>query len=147
MTAITNNRRHWLKAVPLVIVPVVFLASGPWLKATMGSAMTTWVSGGVAIFVMGYAWYLSICLQRAQDEVQKAGADFATKWGVMAGQITFFVLLALPPFQNLVGDLVNQPRGKVLLGMTIGAVGVVLLQAVGTVVASMLWWKSHRDPA
>ena len=70
-----------------------------------------------------------------------------TKWGVTAGQITFFVLLALPPFQNLVSDLVNQPRGKVLLGMTIGAVGVVLLQAIGTVVANLVWWKAHRDPA
>jgi len=143
----SKARRHLLKAAPLVIVPVVFLACGPWLKTAIGGDAMTWLAAAVSIFVMAYAWYVAICFQRGQDEVQKAGADFATKWGVTAGQIAFFVLLALPPFQNLVGELVNQPRGKLLLGMTIGAVGVVLLQAIGTVVANMIWWKSHKDPA
>ena len=142
-----RTRRHALKALPLIVVPAVFLTSGPWLKTVIGATMTTWAAAAASIFVMGYAWYLSICVQRGQDEVQRAGADFAAKWGVTAGQIGFFVLLALPPFQNMVGELVNQPRGKLLLGMTIGAVGVVLLQALGTVAANLLWWKSHRDPA
>jgi len=137
-------RQHAVKAIPLIIVPIVFLASVQSLKMAVGAAATTWIAAAVSIFVMVYAWYVAACVQRGQDEVQAAGANYAAKWGMAAGQIGFFTLLALPPFQDLVADLVNQPRGKLLLGMTIGAVGVVLLQTVGIIVANALWWKARR---
>jgi len=47
-----------LAILPLVIVPVAFLLSGPFLKAAYGSTVTIWVAVAAAVFVMGYANYL-----------------------------------------------------------------------------------------
>jgi len=99
----TSKQRQILLGAPLAIVPVVFLSVAPWLKSAVGGTVTTWVAAAVSAFVMFYAWYVALSMQRRLDEVQRAGADYAAKWGVTAGQIAFFVLLALPPFQNLVG--------------------------------------------
>ncbi len=47
-----------LAILPLVIVPVAFLASGLWLKAAFGSTVTIGVAVAAAVFVLGYSNYL-----------------------------------------------------------------------------------------
>src|SRR5262245_58722573 len=88
------------------------------------------------------------------DEVHKAGADFAARWSVPAGQAVFVLLLFLPPFNDLMTSLVidfggpgpgrTVDRSVVVFAMTLGFMGIVMLQAIATMAFTMLWWKSKQ---
>ncbi len=142
--------RHALKVLPLVIVPVAFLTSAPWLKAAAGNTVTLLVAAAAAIFVMGYSLYLSACWERKLDEMQMAASAYAAKWGWVAGAMAFVLLLMLPPFQNfatgLIGNLTGAAvdRTAILLAITFGSVGVVLLQTLGLIIVNIFWWRARR---
>ena len=55
MTATPKMGRVALELLPVVLVPVAFLAASPWLKTTIGGPMVSLIGAAVAIFVMGYA--------------------------------------------------------------------------------------------
>lgn len=148
----TPKKKHGaLTALPVILVPIVFVAFLPWLKTNGGVMAVLVASGAAAMFVMGYSNYLVFLVQRRQDEVEKASAGFAAQWGVAAGQIAFVLLLLLPPVLDfataLVRDLLHDPRASqqvVILSMTLGFCGLVLLQGVGSVVARAIWWRGRR---
>lgn len=142
-----------LKALPVFLVAGGFLASAEWLKATLGSTAVTIIGATAAFLVMVYAIYLSARVQRGMDEVQRASAGFAAKWGPSLGHIAFVLLLVLPPVQaaltGLVADIAADPgetvdRTVVTFSLTLGFMAVVLLQLLGTVVMNAVWWARKR---
>jgi hypothetical protein len=148
--AMSKTGRYGLAALPLVVVPVGFLLSGPWLKATFGGTATMLTAAVAAIFVMAYALYLSVRCQRDLDEVQAAGGTFAARWGMTIGPIIFATLLLLPPFHDMmtaiIGDAAGVPANRkvVTLAMTFGFGAVVILQTIAMVILNLLWWRARR---
>jgi hypothetical protein len=138
--AMSKTGRYGLAALPLVVVPVGFLLSGPWLKATFGGTAT----------MLTYALYLSVRCQRDLDEVQAAGGTFAARWGMTIGPIIFATLLLLPPFHDMmtaiIGDAAGVPANRkvVTLAMTFGFGAVVILQTIAMVILNLLWWRARR---
>ena len=141
-----------LRFLPIVVVPVAFLAALPWLK-TISHPMALLVAAAVVIFAMSYANYLSFRCQRRLDEVQKAGAAFAAQWGAPVGQAAFALLLVLPPFKDFATAIVSKfpvhpgmtvDGTVVLISLALGFCGVVLLQAIGTAIVHTIWWTVKR---
>lgn len=153
MTATPKTGRVALGLLPVVLVPVAFLAASPWLKTTTGGPMVSLIGAAVAIFVMGYANYFAFRLQRGQDEVQKASAGFAAQWAMPAGQAAFVLLLMLPPFGDLATALVRDWAGEpgaavdrkvIVFAMMFGFGLVVLLQTIGLFIVTSIWWMDKR---
>ena len=129
-------------------------AAKPWLKATIGDLAFDLVVLAVAILGMGYATYLATRFHRRLDEVHKAAAEFAARWSLPAGQTAFCLLLFLPPVLDLMTSLVIEygdpgpgmtvDRSVVKFAMVLGFLGVVMLQAIATVVFNAIWWKSKQ---
>ena len=129
-------------------------AAKPWLKATIGDLMFDLVVAAGAISAMGYASYFAARIHRGLDEVHKASAEFAARWSIPAGQAAFVLLLLLPPVKDLMTSLVIEfggpgpgmtvDRSVVVFAMVLGFLGVVMLQAIATVVFNVIWWKSKQ---
>ena len=152
MTAAPKMGRGVLWILPLVLVPAAFLAAIPWLK-TISQPMAILATAALVIFAMSYANYLTFRAMRGLDEVQKAGAAFAAQWGAPAGQAVFGLLLVLPPFLNFATSVAHKAaaypgmtgdRTVVATALALGFVVLVLLEAIGRVVAHTLWWKVRR---
>lgn len=129
---------------PVVIVPIAFFVSVPWLKQ-QNDAITLGIAAAVTIFVMGYSLLLAARVNRRLDEVEVAGQRFAHTKGMMIGTVTAVLIMIFPPLMNALVDLANtistgSPDIAVKLGITIGFMLVVLLQALGTVAVS-IWWE------
>jgi hypothetical protein len=146
-----KSGRVALLFLPVVLIPVAFLAAGPWLRTVGGQTVTLVAAAVAAILTMSYANYLSFLVLRTQDEVEKASAGFAAQWGVALGQIGFVPLLMLPAFLEMSTDLVRElthdpgvQQRVVALAMTFGFCGLVLMQCIGTLVVRALWWRSKR---
>jgi hypothetical protein len=144
-----------LKLLPLVLVPIAFFASIPWLK-TLSAEQSLLITAAVATFVIGYANYFTFRYQQGLDEVESASVGFAAQWGVPAGQALFVLLLLFPPFQAFATSVVNQfitefannpgatvDRTAVILAMALAFCSIVVLQTIGTLVVYMFWWKSR----
>ena len=152
MTATPKMGRVALWLLPIVLVPVAFLVAARWLKL-FDERMLSLAAAATAIFVVSYATYFAIRWHRGLDEVQKASGGFGGQWGTMAGTMAFVLLLVLPPFGDLATALVRDwsggpgaavERKVVVLAMTFAFSLVVLLQAIGTVVVSSIWWMAKR---
>jgi hypothetical protein len=142
-----GRRALWF--LPVVIVVVGFFAAIPWLKQQNDSFVLV-ASAVAAIFVMGYAHFISRRLQRGLDEVQIASQGFASSRGWAWGAMATVLLLMLPPVTNLLIDLANtlsagsperSDRGAVHLALYFGFMLAVLMQAVCVCVAAAIWWR------
>jgi hypothetical protein len=143
-----------LGLLPFVLLVVALAAAKTWLKTTIGGPTFTLVVAAVTILAMGYANYLSFRVHRGLDEVHKASAEFAARWSMPAGQAAFVLLLFLPPFNDFMTSLVIEfgglgpgmtvDRSVVVFAMALGFMGVVMLQAVATMVFNVIWWKSKQ---
>jgi hypothetical protein len=134
---------------------VVALATAkPWIKATIGDTTFDLVVAAVAILGLGCANYVSARMHGGLDEVQKASAEFAARWSIPAGQAAFMLLLLLPPVRDFMTSLVIEfgdpgpgmtvDRSVVVFAMVLGILGIVMFQAIATVVFSVIWWKSKQ---
>lgn len=135
--------RGALWAAPLVIPPVVFFASIPWLKQ-QDAAIALGIAAATAIFVMGYSAFLAARVNRRLDEVEVAGQRFATTQGWTIGIFAAGLVMIFPPALNALADLANtfgagSPDVAVRVAIVIGFVMVVILQTLGMVAAS-IWW-------
>ena len=143
-----------LGLLPFVLLVVALAAAKPWLKTMIGGPMFDLVVGAVTILAMGYTNYLFFRFHRGLDEVHKASAEFAARWSMPAGQAAFVLLLFLPPFRDFMTSLVIEfggpgpgttvDRSVVVFAMALGFMGVVMLQAVATLVFNVIWWKSKQ---
>jgi hypothetical protein len=151
MTATSKMGWCLFRALPFVLVPVAFIAALPWLNR-ISYPLTLLVAAAAVIFLMGYVNYLPYRALRRQDEVQRAGAAFAAQWGAPLGQAMFALLMVLPPFKDfalaLVGKFLHPEAAVdgrvVVLSLTLGFCGVVLLQCIGTALVNTLWWTLKR---
>jgi hypothetical protein len=143
-----------LGLLPFVLLVVALAAAKTWLKTMIGGPMFNLVVAAVTILGMGYANYLFFRFHRGLDEVHKASAEFAAQWSMPAGQAAFVLLLFLPPFREFMTSLVIEfggpgpgitvDRSVVVFAMALGFMGVVMLQAIATMVFSVIWWKSKQ---
>jgi hypothetical protein len=150
----TKMRRVVLGLLILGLLVVALAAAKTWLKTTIGGSMFNVVAAAATILAMGYANYLALRYHSGLDEVHKASAEFAARWSMPAGQAAFVLLLLLPPVKDFMTSLVIEfggpgpgmtvDRSVVVFAMALGFVGVVMLQAIASVVFNMLWWKSKQ---
>lgn len=150
MSATRRVKHIAIGLLPAVLVPLAFAAAKPWLKATLGAGMVSLLAAACALFVMGYAVYLSVRWQRCVDEVQAAGSNFAARWGTAAGSIGFVLLMMLGPFVDFMAGAISDMADlqadarTVKFAMLAGFGCVVVLQTLGMFVVNLLWWRSHR---
>jgi hypothetical protein len=156
MTATAKPRLGLALGFLLVFVLLAFAlaAAKPWLKSTIGDLAFDLVAAALAILGMGYGSYLAFRFHGGLDEVQRAGSEFAARWSLPAGQTAFCLLLFLPPVKDLMTSLVIEfggpgpgmtvDRSVVVFAMVLGFLGVVMLQAIATVVLNAIWWKSKQ---
>ena len=137
----------WLS--PAVILVVSFFAAIPWLKQ-QDDPFVLALSAAVAIFVMGYAHFISHRQQRHLDEVQVASAGFASSRGWVWGATASVVLLMMPPVTNSLIDFANRlstgspdmpDRGAVHLALFFGLILVVLTQLASIALAAAIWQR------
>lgn len=132
----------------------IFLAAIPWLKEQPDSLVFL-LAGVTAVIAVAAGLAHSILNDRASDEWHRSGARFATQWGWLTGLSLMAVLVALPPFHDLIFstvswaaiNLAHEPvpdREVVILTFTLGFIAVVIMQTIATVVMS-IWWFSRMS--
>lgn len=141
----------WFAPIPIVMAG--FFASLPWLKAWDGGVVRS-VTVALALFVMAWAIFVSTRVERGLDEVQQAGGRFGVRYGTTAGSFAFALLLMLPPFRDFAtafviefghpGPGLTVGRSVVVFAMALGFMGVCVLQMIGVIVMSAIWWKMKQ---
>ncbi len=140
-------------AAPLVVAVIAFGAATPWLSRQDDTVVLT-ITGILALAVVAWSVVFAVVINRNLDEVQRAGERFALQWGVLAGGALVVALLVFPPFQSLViasanrlgsGTPTTPDRESVLLAYTFGVISLVLAQALGAIIARLIWsWRMAR---
>jgi hypothetical protein len=134
-----------------VIPPIAFVAALPWLKQ-QPDALVFLFAGIASTLTVVASFLLAILQDRKLDEWNRSNARFSSQWGWTAGASLVALLLALPPFRDLIVSLAASwaqtpiPDQKlVLLTFTFGFMAVVVSQLVCTAVLSIGWafWKSR----
>jgi hypothetical protein len=145
-----GRRALWFS--PVVIVVVGFFAVLWWLKP-QNPVVVEVVSTVLAILVMGYSLFLGKRLQQGLDEVQVASQGFAHTHGWVWGGMAAALLLSVPPIMSWLVDLVNAVamlstqspamanQTAVRLAFFCGFALVMVMQALGVVVAAVVWWR------
>ena len=141
----TNRSLFWF--APPIVVVTTFFASLPWL-AELDETVSLSITVAASVFVVVWGRFVATRMERALDEVQLAGQRFAQAKGAAGG--TFVTLLLLLPtpladwfMDNLIrmttGPAETPERDTVYVGMVFGMVLLILMQALGTVVANVIW--------
>ncbi|WP_022694587.1 hypothetical protein [Ponticaulis koreensis] len=136
----------------LVIVPIVFLSSMPWLKD-----QPDWVAltlGGIATAIeISGSWLLVARQERKADEWQLGANRFSSHWGGLIGSGLVPIMLLIPPVQDVIfsfaqwvdeGDELTTKT--VLMTFLLGFVTVVLFQGIATAILNAAWrnWMSRE---
>ncbi len=147
----TSRGLVWFAPIPIVMA--AFFASLPWLKDLDGTVVRS-VTVALALFVMAWAVFVSTRVEHGLDEVQQAGNRFGVRYGTTAGSFAFALLLMLPPFRDAAtafviefgnpGPGMTVDRSVVVFAMALGFMGVCVLQMIGMVVMSAIWWKMKQ---
>lgn len=136
---------------PIVIVPIAFFAAVPWLKQ-QSDAIALGVAAAASVFVMGYSLFFAARVNHHMDEVQIAGQRFAHTKGMTIGWVAAVLVMMFPPLMNSLVDMANtlgagSPDKAVKLGITIGFMLVVLLQALSMAAVATWWGRRLGGPA
>lgn len=151
-TRSSSTARQILMIAPPVVVFVLFFAAIPWMK-DQNETLVMLITAAAALFVMGYSAFAAIRHQSKLDEVQRAGARFASQAGAMAGSVATVALFLIPPVQNLVVDAASlmgtgstqmADRESVLLAFAFGFCALAALQGLGALIAGQIW-RSRMD--
>ena len=143
----TKTSPSLLWFVPPIAVIVTFFASLPWL-ADLDETVSLSIAGAASVFVVIWAQFLATRMERALDEVQLAGQRFAQAKGAAFGTVITLLLLLPTPLVDWVTDgLIRMTTGPaetperdtVHVGMVFGMVLLILMQALGTVAANVIW--------
>jgi hypothetical protein len=141
----TSHSLLWF--APPIVVMAAFFASLPWL-ADIDETVTLSITAAAAIFVVVWGRFVATRMERALDEVQLAGQRFAQTKGAAGGTFVTVLLLLPTPVADWVTDnliLMTTGLGKTLgrdtvyVGMVFGMVLLMVMQALGTVVANAIW--------
>jgi len=132
---------------PPIVVVMTFIASLPWL-AELDETITLSIAGAASASVVIWAHFVATRMERALDEVQLAGQRFAQAKGAAFGAVITLLLLLPTPVVDWVTDKLilmttglgeTIERNTVYVGMVFGMVLLILMQALGTVVANAIW--------
>jgi hypothetical protein len=135
----------------MVLPPFFILVSLSWLKH-LPEALVFLLTGIAATLTVVASFALSILHDRRIDEWSRSNARFASQWGWTAGASLVALLLALPPFRDLIvawaAGLVRVPspnQALVLVSFTFGFMTVVFTQLVCVALLATAWafWKSR----
>ena len=141
----TSSSLWWF--VPPIVVVVAFFASLPWL-ADLDETVSLSIAAVASVFVVICSHVVATRMERALDEVQLAGQRFAQAKGAAFGSfITLLLLLPTPLVDWVMDGLIRMTTGSretperdtVYVGMVFGMVLLILMQALGTVVANVIW--------
>jgi hypothetical protein len=141
----TSQSLLWF--APPIVVMAAFFASLPWL-ADLDETVTLSITAAASIFVVVWGRFVATRMERALDEVQLAGQRFAQAKGAAGGTcITLLLLLPTPLADWVMDNLIRMTTGSgqtperdtVYVGMVFGMVLLILMQALGTVVANVIW--------
>ena len=141
----TSHSLLWF--APPIVVVAAFFASLPWL-ADIDETVTLSITAAASIFVVTWAHFVATRMERALDEVQLAGQRFAQAKGAAGGTfVTLLLLLPTPLVDWVTDNLIRMTTGSgqtperdtVYVGMVFGMVLLILMQALGTVVANVIW--------
>jgi tetrahydromethanopterin S-methyltransferase subunit F len=135
--------RSALWFAPIVIVPVAFFASLPWLRE-QNDAVSLGIAAVFSIFLMGYSVLLAARARRRLDEVEIAGQRFAQTKGMTIGWVAAGLVMVFPPAMTALVDLAStigagSPNRAIKIGVVFGVMLVIFLQALSMASAS-IWW-------
>jgi hypothetical protein len=142
-----KTRHSLLWFAPPIVVMAAFFASLPWL-ADIDETVALSITAAASIFVMVWAGFVAMRMERALDEVQLAGQRFAQAKGAAGGTfITVLLLLPTPMVDWVTDNLIlmtagpgeTPERNTVYAGMVFAMVLLLVMQALGTVVANAIW--------
>lgn len=146
------DRNLWWYLPPVVVVGV-FFGSLPWLKEA-DDGLVSLAATAASLSVIVWAILLSLRVERSLDEVQRASQRFAVRYGMTAGTMAFALLLMVAPFKDFAtafviaygkpGPGMTVDRSVVVFAMMLGFIGVTLLQLVGTLVMTAIWWRAKQ---
>ena len=124
-----------------------FFASLPWL-ADIDETVTLSITAAASIFVLAWGRLVATRLERSLDEVELAGQRFAQAKGAAGGTVVTALLLLPTPVADWITDnliLMTTGLGErieretVYVGMAFGMVLLIVMQALGTIVANGIW--------
>jgi hypothetical protein len=137
---------RWALFAPLVVVPVAFFASLPWLAEQRNEALTNGIAAACAVFVMGYSVFVARRVARRMDEVELAGDRFASAKGWQFGSLAAVLLMMFTPINEVLVDLAyggagpEDPEKTIRLGIWFGIIFAIALQGLATFAVS-IWWR------
>lgn len=141
----TSQSLWWF--APILVVFAGFFASLPWL-ADVDETVALSITAAASIFVVVWGRFVAARMERDLDEVELAGQRFAHARGAAAGTFVTVLLLLPTPLVLWVADRIVLmttglgeaiERNTVYAGMVFGMVLLLLMQALGTVVANAIW--------
>jgi len=144
--------------VALMIVPTLAIfAAIPWLKE-QPDGLVFLLAGIASVLTIVASFALALLVDRQIDEWQRSNARFSSQWGWTAGAGLVALLLALPPFRDLIvsvvanwADAPDIDQKVVVLAFVFGFGAVVVAQGVCTALLSIGWalWmsRSPREPS
>ena len=141
----TSHSLLWF--APPIAVMAAFFASLPWLS-DIDETVTLSITAAASIFVVVWGRFVATRMEGALDEVQLAGQRFAQAKGAAGGTFVMILLLLPTPVVDWVTDNLilmttgsgeTPDRDTVHVGMVFGMMLLILMQALGTVVANAIW--------
>ena len=141
----TSDSLLWF-ASPIVVM-AAFFASLPWL-ADIDETVTLSITAAASVFVVVWSRVVATRMERTLDEVQLAGQRFAQAKGAAGGTFVMILLLLPTPLVDWITDNLilmttgsgeTPERDTVHVGIVFGMVLLILMQALGTVVANAIW--------
>ncbi|MAT36035.1 MAG: hypothetical protein CMK06_13005 [Ponticaulis sp.] len=145
-----RNKKRTLLAIACG-APVLFAISMAWLRD-----LPDWLVFTLAIMmgltVMFSTLSLAAVSLESTDEWHREAAKFGAQWGWPMGAALFPFVLILPPAKKLIANFASSldqgisiSQEAALMIFMMGFICVVVLQAVCTMVAGLLWrlWMSR----
>ena len=141
----------------MIIPPVCVVATMPWL-AQQPDTVVFLITGVAAAVTVVASFILAILQDRGIDEWNRSNSRFSSQWGWTAGASLVALLLALPPFRDVIvawvsawTKVADPDPTLVILTFTFGFMATVFAQLICTALLSVAWtaWKSRgpRDLA
>ncbi|MDP2764124.1 MAG: hypothetical protein Q8O54_04725 [Brevundimonas sp.] len=152
-----NQPRILALALVMVVPPIAVVAAIPWLRQ-QPDGLVFLLTGIAAALTVLASIALAVLHDRRIDEWQRSNARFSSQWGWTLGAGMVALLLALPPFRDLIvsgaavwGGMPNPDSRLVIVTFTFGFMAAVFAQVLCTLLLSLGWqaWMSRdaRDPS
>ena len=158
MSSPARARSHIMAlAVVMVVPPIAIVAAIPWLRQQPDDLVFLLTGVAAAVTVLA-SIAIAVLHDRTIDEWQRSNARFSSQWGWTVGGSLVALLLALPPFRDLIvsgaaiwGGMPNPDSRLVITTFAFGFMAAVIAQVLCTIVLSLGWnvWMSRdaRDPS